>query len=60
MMTKPGRDTYTALVGQALRGACLSHGAWVGSEARKMLYKTGSGWRRPDLHFRMIPSVLQR
>ena len=57
MMTRPGRGTYTALVGQALRGACLSRGAWVGSEARKMLYKTGSGWRRPGLHF--LPDLIE-
>ena len=32
--------------------ACLSHGAWVVSEARKTLHKIGSCWRRPGLHYR--------
>ena len=47
-----GPDQMTASEDSVEEQACLSHGAWVVSEARKTLHKVGSCWRRPGLHYR--------
>ena len=47
-----GPDQATASEDSVEEQACLSHGAWVVSVARKMLRKVGSCWRRPGLHYR--------
>ena len=47
-----GPDQVTASEDSVEEQACLSHGAWVVSEARKTLHKVGSCWRRPGLHYR--------
>ena len=47
-----GPDQVSASEDSVEEQACLSHGAWVVSEARKTLHKIGSCWRRPGLHYR--------
>ena len=49
-----GPDQMTASEDSVEEQACLSHGAWVVSEARKTLHKVGSCWRRPGLHHRRL------